>query len=103
MTYTGSRPPKKLGSEVYTKRDPIRLVLRKGSDVANKKRVINMGMEIPIKYGLKVDFRGDVHGGSMQKLLAYRNEIRYRGNMKNQAEWGPLGPARYHPVTKTYS
>lgn len=57
------------------KRDPIRLVLRKGSDVANKKRVINMGMEIPIKYGLKVDFRGDVHGGSMQKLLAYRNEI----------------------------
>ena len=87
-------------------RDPIRFVmipLKAKSDFLRDVVRINMGVEYPIQFGSKVDYEGYVHRDSMPKLLEYRNEIRNRANMKIREEWGPLGPAFYNPVTKTYS
>ena len=61
------------------RRDPIRFAIRMrpNCDMPSKLR-INMGREYPIKYGVKVQDQGNVHGDSMPKLLEYRNEIRHR-------------------------
>lgn len=83
------------------KRDPIRFVMRAHASLDSKAR-INMGTEYPIKFGSKVRYQGTVHGDFMPKLLEYRNEIKDRGYMKSPTEWGPLGPASYNPLTKTY-
>lgn len=61
-----------------------------------------MGIEFPIKYGVKVNDVGNVHGDSMPKLLEYRNKIRNRANVNGYSEFGPLGPAAYSPITGAY-
>lgn len=78
------------------KKAPIRFVLE-ANTILHAKARINMGIEYPIRYGLKVSYEGKVHGDFVPKLLEYRNEIRNRATLKNSSEWGPLGPGSYNP------